>query len=55
MKATMTKAEYREFVEAVDEIKAKANINFCTKLLIYVRRKNEDFQFYFLQRGNYHP
>jgi hypothetical protein len=27
MKATMTKAEYREFVEAVDEIKAKANID----------------------------
>ena len=27
MKATMTKAEYQEFVEAVDEIKRKANIN----------------------------
>ena len=27
MKATMNKAEYAEFVEAVDEIKAKANIN----------------------------
>ena len=27
MKATMSKAEYTEFVEAVDEIKAKANIN----------------------------
>ena len=27
MKATMTKTEYAEFVEAVDEIKAKANIN----------------------------
>ena len=27
MKATMTKKEYAEFVEAVDEIKAKANIN----------------------------
>ena len=25
MKATMTKTEYAEFVEAVDEIKAKAN------------------------------
>ena len=28
MKATMTKAEYQEFVEAVDEIKRKANIDF---------------------------
>lgn len=27
MKATMNKQEYAEFVEAVDEIKAKANIN----------------------------
>ena len=27
MKATMTKTEYAQFVEAVDEIKAKANIN----------------------------
>lgn len=27
MKATMNKKEYAEFVEAVDEIKAKANIN----------------------------
>ena len=27
MKATMTKAEYQEFVEAVDEIKRKANID----------------------------
>ena len=27
MKATMNKQEYKEFVEAVDEIKAKANIN----------------------------
>ena len=27
MKATMTKSEYQEFVEAVDEIKRKANIN----------------------------
>ena len=27
MKATMSKSEYAEFVEAVDEIKAKANIN----------------------------
>ena len=27
MKATMKKAEYQEFVEAVDEIKRKANIN----------------------------
>ena len=27
MKATMSKAEYTEFVEAVDEIKTKANIN----------------------------
>ena len=27
MKATMTKTEYAEFVEAVDEIKRKANIN----------------------------
>ena len=27
MKATMTKTEYAEFVEAVDEIKDKANIN----------------------------
>ena len=27
MKATMTKTEYAEFVEAVDEIKAKANID----------------------------
>ena len=27
MKATMNKVEYAEFVEAVDEIKAKANIN----------------------------
>ena len=27
MKATMNKEEYAEFVEAVDEIKAKANIN----------------------------
>ena len=27
MKATMTETEYAEFVEAVDEIKAKANIN----------------------------
>ena len=27
MKATMSKAEYAEFVIAVDEIKAKANIN----------------------------
>ncbi len=27
MKAPMTKTEYQEFVEAVDEIKAKANIN----------------------------
>ena len=27
MKATMNKQEYAEFVEAVDEIKRKANIN----------------------------
>ena len=27
MKATMNMEEYAEFVEAVDEIKAKANIN----------------------------
>ena len=27
MKATMNKQEYAEFVEAVDEIKAKANID----------------------------
>ena len=27
MKATMTKAEYQEFVEAVDEINRKANID----------------------------
>jgi hypothetical protein len=27
MKATMNKQEYAEFVEAVDEIKAKANIS----------------------------
>jgi hypothetical protein len=27
MKATMNKQEYQEFVEAVDEIKRKANIN----------------------------
>ena len=27
MKATMTKAEYQEFVEAVDQIKRKANID----------------------------
>ena len=27
MKATMNKQEYAEFVESVDEIKAKANIN----------------------------
>ena len=27
MKATINKQEYKEFVEAVDEIKAKANIN----------------------------
>ena len=27
MKATMTKAEYQQFVEAVDEIKRKANID----------------------------
>ena len=27
MKAIMNKQEYAEFVEAVDEIKAKANIN----------------------------
>ena len=27
MKATMTKSEYQEFVEAVDEIKRKANID----------------------------
>ena len=27
MKATMTKEEYQEFVEAVDEIKRKANID----------------------------
>ena len=27
MKATMTKVEYQEFVEAVDEIKRKANID----------------------------
>ena len=35
MKATMNKQEYAEFVEAVDEIKAKANININHSVYFY--------------------